>query len=91
MQLVLATGTLDGWDVWGEQAWFRAKRGELQIGQSTLARLMLAPEDDRRITPLLHSLNRMASGNVRTSGEMRALPGVLAKTASERVTEPAAK
>ena len=49
---------------------------------------MLAPENNRQVTPLLHSLNRMASGNVRTSGEMRALPGVLAKTARERVTEP---
>lgn len=72
-------------------AWFRAKLGELQIGQSALARLMLAHGDDRQMTTILRSLSRMASGDARVSGEMRALLGVLAETAGERVTEPAAE
>lgn len=72
-------------------AWFRAKLEKLGIGQSELARLMLAHGDDRQFKTILRSLSRMASGDARVSGEMRALLGILAETAVERVTEPAAE
>jgi len=62
-------------------AWFRAKLDELHIGQSALARLMLAHGDDRQFATTLRSLSRMASGDARVSGETRALLGVLAESA----------
>jgi hypothetical protein len=61
-------------------AWFRAKLTELGMSQSALARLMLDRGDDRQMTTILRSLSRMASGDARVSGEMRALLGVLSET-----------
>jgi hypothetical protein len=58
-------------------AWFRDKLRTLDIGQSALARLMLASGDDRQMTTILRSFSRMASGEARVSGEMRALLGTL--------------
>jgi hypothetical protein len=58
-------------------AWFRAKLDALGISQSALARLMLARGDDRQMATILRSLSRMASGDARVSGEMRALLGTL--------------
>ncbi len=57
--------------------WFRAKLKELGMSQSALARLMLDRGDDRQMTTILRSLSRMASGDARVSGEMRALLGIL--------------
>jgi hypothetical protein len=58
-------------------AWFRDKLAALGMGQSALARLMLERGDDRQMATILRSLSRMASGDARVSGEMRALLGVL--------------
>ncbi len=61
-------------------AWFRNKLATLGMGQSALARLMLERGDDRQMATILRSLSRMASGDARVSGEMRALLGVLEET-----------
>ena len=61
-------------------AWFRAKLAALGISQSALARLMLEHGDDRQKATILRSLSRMASGEARVSGEMRALLGTLELT-----------
>ncbi len=53
-------------------AWFRARLDELGIGQSDLARVHLANGDDRPMDTILRNLRRMASGEARVSGEMRA-------------------
>nr|WP_321985287.1 hypothetical protein [uncultured Lichenicoccus sp.] len=58
-------------------AWFRDKLQSLGMGQSALARLMIQHGDDRQMTTILRSLSRMASGDARVSGEMRALLGTL--------------
>jgi len=58
-------------------AWFREKLAALGISQSGLARLMLERGDDRQMATILRSLGRMASGEARVSGEMRALLGTL--------------
>lgn len=58
-------------------AWFREKLSTLGLGQSALARLMLASGDDRQMTTILRTLSRMANGEARVSGEMRALLGLL--------------
>ncbi len=60
--------------------WFRGKLRELGMSQSSLARLMLERGDDRQMTTILRSLSRMASGDARVSGEMRALLGTLSHT-----------
>lgn len=57
--------------------WFRDKLDELQLGHAALARLMLANGDDRQLATILRTLGRMASGEARVSGEMRALLGLL--------------
>lgn len=58
-------------------AWFREKLSTLEISQSALARLMIACGDDRLMNTILRSFSRMASGEARVSGEMRALLGTL--------------
>ncbi len=60
-------------------AWFRERLHGLGIGQSALARLMLEHGDDRQFATILRSLSRMASGDARVSGEMRALLGVMSE------------
>ena len=67
-------------------AWFRERLHVLGIGQSALARLMLEHGDDRQLATILRSLGRMANGDARVSGEMRALLGVM----SERQAKVAA-
>lgn len=62
-------------------AWFCAKLDELGLGLSALVRLMLAHGDDRQPATILRTLRRMASGEARVSGEIRALLGVLAEAA----------
>ncbi len=63
-------------------AWFRDKLAALNMSQSALARLMIERGDDRQMTTVLRSLSRMASGDARVSGEMRALLGTLEATQS---------
>lgn len=60
-------------------AWFRAKLAQLGIGHSALARRMIAAGDDRQLTTIVRTLSRMASGDARVSGEMRALLSVLSE------------
>ena len=60
-------------------AWFRDKLAELDVGQSALARRMIAAGDDRQFETILRSLRRMASGDARVSGEMRALLCLMAE------------
>ena len=63
-------------------AWFRDKLEVLGMGQSALARLMIAHGDDRQFATILRSVGRMASGEARVSGEMRALLGMLQEARS---------
>ena len=63
-------------------AWFRSKLEQLDLGQSDLARRMIAAGDDRQFDTILRSLRRMASGEARVSGEMRALLCLLAEPAN---------
>ena len=65
-------------------AWFRDKLAALGISQSALARLMLEHGDDRQKATILRSLSRMASGEARVSGEMRALLGTLDRTGQHK-------
>lgn len=52
------------------------------MSRNSLARLMLARGDDRQPATILRTLGRMASGQVRVSGEMRALLGTLKQAQS---------
>ncbi len=67
--------------------WFRAKLMTPGMSQSALARLMLERGDDRQLGTILRNLSRMASGDARVSGEMRALIGTLEKE-TRRVKAP---
>jgi hypothetical protein len=58
-------------------AWFRDRLARLGMSQAALARLMLERGDDRQSATILRSISRMASGDARVSGEMRALLGTL--------------
>ena len=60
--------------------WFRNKLKGLDMSQSALARLMIDRGDDRQMTTILRNLSRMACGDARVSGEMRALLGTLELT-----------
>ncbi len=59
------------------------------MSQAALARLMVECGDDRQMATILRSLSRMASGDARVSGEMRALLGTLDASRSYLVTPPA--
>jgi hypothetical protein len=52
-------------------AWFRAALEELEETQSSLARLMHRKGDDRQPATILRTIQRMANGEARVSGEMR--------------------
>jgi hypothetical protein len=54
-------------------AWFRAELAEIGETQSGLARLMKRCGDDREQGNILRSIQRMAAGDARISGEMRVL------------------
>lgn len=58
-------------------AWFRGRLDKLELGQSELARTMIRHGDDRQFDTILRSLRRMASGDARVSGEMRAMLDML--------------
>ena len=57
--------------------WFRDALERLEMSQSALTRLMLEHGDDRQPATIMRTLSRMASGDARVSGEMRALLGTL--------------
>jgi len=52
-------------------AWFKAALEELGETQSSLARLMHRKGDDRQPATILRTIQRMATGEARVSGEMR--------------------
>ncbi len=54
-------------------AWFRAALVELELTQSSLARLMQRKGDDRKPATILRTIQRMATGDARVSGEMRVI------------------
>jgi hypothetical protein len=59
--------------------WFRDRLAVLGLAQSELARRMIAAGDDRQFATILRSIQRMAQGQARVSGEMRALLAMLAE------------
>ncbi len=54
-------------------AWFRAMLEQLGENQSSLARLMHRKGDDRQPATILRTIQRMATGEARVSGEMRVI------------------
>jgi hypothetical protein len=54
-------------------AWFRAMLAELGETRSSLARLMHRKGDDRQPATILRTIQRMATGEARVSGEMRVI------------------
>ena len=67
-------------------AWFRAMLEELGETQSSLARLMHRKGDDRQPATILRTIQRMANGEARVSGEMRVILTMMkrAKNRSEK-------
>ena len=59
-------------------AWFRARLVELGETQGSLCRLLMRLGDDRKERTILRHLGRMANGEARVSGEMKALLGMIA-------------
>jgi hypothetical protein len=59
---------------------FRARIAALGFNQSSFARRMIELGDDRGEKTILRSIQRMASGDARVSGEMRALLGLMERT-----------
>ena len=66
-----------GWGSPESATWFRGKLTALGLSQHGLARLMLDLGDDRQLATILRCLSRMASGEARVAGEMRAFLGIL--------------
>ena len=64
-------------------AWFRAQLQALGTSQSNLARFMIQCGDDRQFATILRSMGRMATGDARVSGEMRALLGSMERARHE--------
>jgi len=62
-------------------AWFRERLRQLGITQNTLTWRMVAAGDDRVPSTIVRSLQRMASGQARVSGEMRSLLCLLGEAA----------
>ena len=60
-------------------AWFRDKMAALKLSRSDLACLMIDHGDDRLPKTIMRNFQRMANGDARVSGEMRALLGLLEK------------
>lgn len=54
----------------------------LGLKQAELAREMIALGDDRNEKAIVRSFQRMMTGEVRVSGELRAFLGLMAKTRS---------
>jgi hypothetical protein len=58
----------------------RARIAALGMTQSSLARTMKELGDDRDEKNILRSIQRMAAGDARVSGEMRALLGLMERS-----------
>jgi hypothetical protein len=59
-----------------DAAWFRDKLQQLGFTQTSLAQWMQTKGDDRSFDAILRSISRMATGDARVSGEMKALLGI---------------
>ncbi len=57
--------------------WFRSKLETLGLSKKELARIMLDLGDDRQPGTIVGCLKRMATGEARVAGEMRAFLGIL--------------
>ena len=57
--------------------WFRSKLETLGLSKNGLAQLMLDFGDDRQPATIVRCLRRMATGEARVAGEMRAFLGIL--------------
>ena len=81
-----ATGPIGGTPE--SAAWFRDMLEQLDETQSSLARLMKRKGDDRQPMTILRTIQRMATGEARVSGEMRVILTMMlrAKQRGERRT-----
>lgn len=70
--MTLETAT-PGRDTPKSAAWFREQLEALGVGNSALARAIIENGDDRQFDTIVRGLRRMATGEARVSGEMRAL------------------
>ena len=75
-------GTFEG------AAWFRERLAALGLSHGALTRLMLELGDDRQKATIARCVSRMASGEARVSGEMRALLGLLDRRKSDPQPSP---
>jgi hypothetical protein len=66
-------------------AFFRAALQTLEESQSSLARLMAKYGDDRQPATILRSIQRMANGEARVSGEMRVLLNFMLRGKQKRL------
>ena len=64
--------------------WFRERLAEVGETQGGLARLMKRCGDDRTEKNILRSIQRMAAGDARVSGEMRVILHFLDKSRAKR-------
>ena len=72
-------------------AFFRSALDELGENQSSFARLMQRYGDDRQPATILRSVQRMAAGEARVSGEMRVLLTFMQRGKKRRLAAQAAK
>lgn len=80
---VRGTGTAES------AAWFRERLEALGETKGSLARLLIRYGDDRKKTTIERQLDRMAAGDVKVPGEMRALLGMMerGKAKAERAAQ----
>ena len=71
--------------------WFRDRLRALGQSQTGLARLLTSLGDDRQPGTILRSVQRMANGEARVSGEMRALLTLLGQQQDTSLTSPHAR
>jgi hypothetical protein len=71
-------GTPDG------AAWFRAKLAEIGESQRSLARLLVRYGDDRKLETITRHIGRIAGGQARVPGEMRALLNMIQRGIERR-------
>jgi hypothetical protein len=68
---------------------FRAALEELGENQSSFARVLQRNGDDRKPEAILRSIQRMANGEARVSGEMRVLLNVMIRGKKRRIAAKA--
>ena len=68
-------------------AWFKTMLDELGETQSSLARLMHRKGDDRQPATILRTIQRMATGEARVSGEMRVILTMMSRAKKRAVAK----